>query len=340
VSPGSELARLTLKVQFVPRRAPPALHIALLVTSRASPALSLLAGELLGRANHILGHPRFRFELVSSGGPCTFRMMPGVTVRALRPRPRYDYLIVPPRDHFSSGCDYDSRDLAVIFAQSLSGAVVASACLGALTVAATGLLDRREATTHWAWGRFAHERFPAVRWNVRRMISDQRDVITAGGCLALVDLVLHVVARETSTETADRLGQTVLADRARSSQSIYTQRLAADPGAQDEHLSGLSSWIDGCLDRTIVAEEMARCCNMSLRSFHRRFAAVYRMTPQKFLQLKRLERARALLHEGSLSVAQVMQAVGVSNAGAFRRLFSREFGHSPGEFRRSVPGGR
>jgi transcriptional regulator GlxA family with amidase domain len=79
---------------------------------------------------------------------------------------------------------------------------------------------------------------------------------------------------------------------------------------------------------------------MSLRTFHRRFAAVYRMTPQKFLQLERLKRAHALLHDGATSVAQVMQAIGVSNGAAFRSLFLREFGPSPAEWRRRLVAGR
>jgi transcriptional regulator GlxA family with amidase domain len=262
-------------------------------------------------------------------------MLPGTTVRARRLRARYDYLIVPPpHNQFSSGCDYDSRELGLVFAQSISGAVVASACLGSMTLAAAGLLNGREATTHWAWEAFAWRCFPAVKWNARSMLCDQGKVITAGGYLAMVDLVLHIVARETSTETANRIRQMVLANRRSHSQSIYMQELTTDWAARDEYLCGLADWLDGCLDRPLVVEEMARICKMSLRSFHRRFAAVYRMTPQKFLQLRRLERARALLQDGSMGVAQVMQAVGVSNAGAFRRLFYREFGYTPAEFRR------
>ena len=314
------------------------MHVALLVTERASLALSLLAGDILRRADDMLApQRRFRFELVCSRGPRTLTMMPGVTVRARRPRESYDYLIVPPFDDLSPGSDTesDTRDLALIFAQSIMGTVVASACLGSLAVAAAGLLDDREATTHWAWGEFARRRFPFVRWNPRRMISDQRNVITAGGYLAMVDLILHIVARETSTETADRLRQTLLADRERQRQSPYAARLL-DRAPEDEQLTGLEAWIDRSLERPIAAEEMARRCNMSLRSFHRRFAAVYRMSPRKFLQLKRLERARVLLRDGTASVAQVRGAVGVSDATAFRRLFRREFGYSPAqEFRRN-----
>ena len=69
----------------------------------------------------------------------------------------------------------------------MTGAAIHAACLGSLVVAQAGLLDGREATTHWAWIQRARQQYPQVSWDAARMICDTGDVITAGGFLAAVE---------------------------------------------------------------------------------------------------------------------------------------------------------
>jgi transcriptional regulator GlxA family with amidase domain len=83
---------------------------------------------------------------------------------------------------------------------------------------------------------------------------------------------------------------------------------------------------------------MAKHCNMSLRSFHRRFREAYGVTPRKYLQLKRVEAVRRALGESRRSIAQILEDVGVSDVTSFRRVFQRELGQSPAEFRRQLGG--
>jgi transcriptional regulator GlxA family with amidase domain len=54
------------------------------------------------------------------------------------------------------------------------------------------------------------------------------------------------------------------------------------------------------------------------------------------VQLKRVERAQHLLRTTGRSVEQIMQLVGVSDVASFRRVFRREIGYSPAEFRRKL----
>jgi len=81
---------------------------------------------------------------------------------------------------------------------------------------------------------------------------------------------------------------------------------------------------------------MAAFCNMSLRSFHRRFQDNYGVTPIKFLQLRRIEVAKTMLAQKELSLDTVAERAGFADMAFFRSVFSRETGMTPGQYRRNM----
>lgn len=309
-------------------------RVAVLVSEQSSVALALLFRAIFERANRLLGKRTYEVCFVAPRGSGTVSLQ-GVRLELARARGRYDYFVVTPFDGFTQEHEPGEADIRMVRAQHGKGTVVASACLGALTLASAGLLDGREATTHWAWTAVVRARYPQVNWAVHHMISDHGDVITAGGYLGVVDLALHLVGATSSRETAHQLGQLLLADSVRQRQSVFAQRLI-EPSVQHGSLSDLVQWIDRHLDTTLTASDMARHCKMSLRSFHRKFVAAHGVTPRKFLQLKRIERAQEQLRTSRRSVEQILEQVGVSDVASFRRVFQREIGLSPAEYRRRL----
>lgn len=310
------------------------MRLAVLLNGSSSLPMALLLRAIFERANRKLGTQRYRVALVSSrsGNRLT---APDVTVTARLPRGRCDYLVVTPYEGIEPGWRPDPADVALVRRQHARGAVVASSCLGALTLAEAGLLDDREATTHWSWTQYVRGRYPRVAWNTRRIVCDQATVITAGGYLATVDLALHIIAATSSRAIAHELGRAMLADSARQHQSVYALRLA-EPTRVSGQLRDIEPWIEGRLRSAPTAADMARHCNMSLRSFHRKFREAYGVTPRKYLQLKRVEAVRQQLGESRRSIQQILTDVGVSDATSFRRIFQRELGYSPAEFRRRL----
>src|SRR4029079_13094277 len=73
------------------------------------------------------------------------------------------------------------------------GARVVSICSGAFALAAAGLLDGREAATHWRYAALLADRFPAVRVNAGVLYVDGGQVLTSAGTAAGIDLCLHLV---------------------------------------------------------------------------------------------------------------------------------------------------
>lgn len=321
----------------MPTRSPAAtLRLAVLLGPDSSSAMALLFRAVFERANRSYGQRRYKVELVSAGTSAQ-RATADVKIDTLRPRGRYDYLVVTPYEGIDGAWRPDPADVALVRRQHSHGSIVASACLGALTLAEAGVLDGVEATTHWSWTSSARSRYPAVVWNTRRIICDQGRVITAGGYLATVDLALHIVAATSSPELARTIARMMLADSARQNQSVYALRLT-EPAAARGELRHMDAWIERSLRDAPAAADMAKQCNMSLRSFHRRFREAYGVTPRKFLQLKRIEAVRRLLAESRRSVEQILADVGVSDVTSFRRVFQRELGYSPAELRRRLHG--
>lgn len=311
-----------------------AVRVAILLNASSSLAMALLFRAVFERANRKLAVQRYRVALVSSRAGSRLSA-PDVTVTARLPRGRCDYVVVTPYEGVEPGWRPDPADAALIRRQHARGAIVASSCLGALTLAEAGLLDAREATTHWSWTRYVRTQYPRVDWNTRRIVCDQGSVITAGGYLATVDLALHIIAATSSLAMAHELGRAMLADSARQHQSVYALRLA-EPAAVTGQLGDIDAWIDGRLSSPPTAADMARHCNMSLRSFHRKFREAYGVTPRKYLQLKRVEAVRQLIGASRRSIEQILADVGVSDVTSFRRIFQRELGHSPAELRRRL----
>src|SRR5438874_12255255 len=90
---------------------------------------------------------------------------------------------------------------------------------------------------------------------------------------------------------------------------------------------------------------LARTALMSPAHFSRQFRAVYGETPYAYLMTRRIERAKALLRRGDLSVTDVCMAVGCTSLGSFSSRFTELVGESPSASRArdhtataSVPG--
>src|SRR6185369_1445242 len=78
---------------------------------------------------------------------------------------------------------------------------------------------------------------------------------------------------------------------------------------------------------------LARTALMSPGHFSRSFRAAFGETPYSYLMTRRIERAKALLRRGDLSVTEVCFAVGCTSLGSFSSRFSELVGESPSAYR-------
>ena len=85
--------------------------------------------------------------------------------------------------------------------------------------------------------------------------------------------------------------------------------------------------------RPLDVAALARAALMSTAHFSRQFRATYGETPYSYLMTRRIERAKALLRRGDLSVTEVCLAVGCSSLGSFSARFTELVGETPTAYR-------
>ncbi|MDQ1812403.1 DJ-1/PfpI family protein [Massilia sp. CCM 9210] len=94
--------------------------------------------------------------------------------------------------------------IAWIAATARASELTASVCTGAFLLAQAGLLDDREATTHWEDVADLRAAFPQVRVLAERRWIDNGAIVTSGGISAGIDMSLHLVERLAGRELAER----------------------------------------------------------------------------------------------------------------------------------------
>ncbi|MGH8772741.1 MAG: helix-turn-helix domain-containing protein, partial [Burkholderiales bacterium] len=92
-------------------------------------------------------------------------------------------------------------------------------------------------------------------------------------------------------------------------------------------------WIKANLRKNISIEEIADQVAVSQRTLVRHFRDSTGGSPQLFLQRIRIEASKALLENTSLRIDEIVDRIGYSDDGAFRRLFKKHTNLSPREYR-------
>jgi AraC-like DNA-binding protein len=102
------------------------------------------------------------------------------------------------------------------------------------------------------------------------------------------------------------------------------------------HLRRARDFMDREYARPLDVPAMARAAHASPSHFARRFRQAYGETPYAYLMTRRIERAKALLRGGELSVTEVSLAVGCQSLGTFSTRFRELVGMTPSEYRATV----
>ena len=98
----------------------------------------------------------------------------------------------------------------------------------------------------------------------------------------------------------------------------------------------VTEYVEAELSGTVTLDRLARVAGLSTFHFARAFKAATGLSPHQFVMARRMHRATLLLTGTTAPVPEVAAAVGLSNVGHFRRLFSRTTGMLPGELRETA----
>ena len=116
----------------------------------------------------------------------------------------------------------------------------------------------------------------------------------------------------------------------------YNRLTMADLPNTHKHLHGVRLYIDEHLDQPLSVSELAQRAGLSHYHFIRLFRRHFFVTPHQYLMRKRLEKARELLADSTMSITDICFAVGFESVGSFSTLFHRDVGWSPSIYRTRV----
>jgi transcriptional regulator GlxA family with amidase domain len=280
--------------------------------------------------------PRFRVRTASIDGRsvtslCSVGLVPELALDEVR---HTDIIILPAsgwdiRDHFI----HNTPLLAWLRKWHARGAYIAAVCSGVAFLAETGLLDGRQATTHWGVADILRQRYPKVHWRTDQFVTEDGRLFCSGGVYASIDLSLYLVEKFCGHEVALQCAKSLLVSMPRGRQSGYAV-LPLSRLHSDNKVREAEEYLSAHFDEDVPIDSLAERCGMSTRNFIRRFKAATGSMPGVYMQTLRMSAAKELLERGTTSIQTVCAKAGYADVAFFRSLFKRHTGMTPAEYRR------
>lgn len=224
------------------------------------------------------------------------------------------------------------RDLVRAHAR---GARLMSLCSGIAVLAATGLLEGRRATTHWRYASSIRSRYPGIRLEPDMLYVDERDVLTAAGSAAGIDLCLHVVRKEYGAEAANNVARRLVVPPHREGGQVQFIRRPVLKEHENSRFGTLVDWLREHLAETHSVEKLARRAGMSARTFQRKFQEATGLPPGAWLISERVRLAQEHLERKSdASLQDIAEACGFGSLETMRHHFRRKTGIAPTTYQR------
>jgi transcriptional regulator GlxA family with amidase domain len=207
-----------------------------------------------------------------------------------------------------------------------------SVCTGSLILAASGLLEGRRATTHWAY-------LPELKKSVGRGVCHDaiyiRDgnVYTSAGVTAGMDMALAMLEEDHGGAVALAVArELVLFLKRPGGQSQFSDYLAAQ-FSEDAGVRELQLWMLEHLDEDLSVPRLAERIAMSERSFARHFADGVGVAPGHYVRQLRVNAARRKLEQTDLPLERIARRCGFGTPESLRRSFIAALGVTPGAYR-------
>ena len=253
----------------------------------------------------------------------------GVTIRAATQWPALtedDLIIVPGwrvNPVIAGTGPLTDATLTALAAHHARGGTVASVCAGADALGRAHLLDGRRCTTHHDIQDELATRYPGatVIRDVLYVIDDR--IATSAGIASGIDLALHLIAVRDSPATAARVAREMVVYARRNGDEQQASAMLRHRNHLSDTAHRAQDHIEAQFASPLPLAEIASKCGVSERTLTRKFTEATGVTPLRYQQVLRLERAEHLISHGA-TVETAARTVGFQDARMLRRLRARE----------------
>ena len=299
------------------------------------PGFSMLgftcALEALTLANrHASGRQYYCWKLLSADGQPAAAWN-GVTVEVdggLIDLSRNDTLVVCAGEDVAAGSTRPV--LAWLRRETRKGINFGALSSGAYTLALAGLIAGKRVTTHWEYKTALMEALPQVTMEDTIFSVDGRVFTCAVGASSM-DLMLQMVNRDYGPELADWVAEQMVYTAPRDQSRSQRVPLQGRTDAPGRKLAKAVAIMRAHTEDPLSPDDVAKATGVSTRQLERLFAKHLNTSPGRYYLSLRLEKARHLLRQTELGVADVGVLCGFVSTSHFSRSYRQAFGVSPSQ---------
>ena len=203
---------------------------------------------------------------------------------------------------------------------------------GVKALAATGLLNGREVTTHWRFARELARQFPRLKIDHRKSFVRDGPYYTTTGLSGGVNLSLAMIQEDYGPYVAQSVEQELALRLTKEDQDELPPESDSSENHPIDRFSELVAWVMRNLDADLSVEVLARRACMCPSHFSKVFKSILGEPPRDFVQNLRLNEARRRLSKRQKTLRTVSESVGFRTSLAFQEAFERKFGARPSAY--------
>ena len=206
---------------------------------------------------------------------------------------------------------------------------------GSWLLARCGLLDQKQATTHWEDMEEFSTQFPRVQLKADRFVIDG-SVFTTGGASPTFDLMLHLIRTRYGYPLALEVSSAFIYDS--SHRATDTQPLVSLGSLENREprVAAAIHLMEQHIDETISIAEIAERLKLSVRMLEYLFAQTLGASPGAYYRRLRLQTARRLVVDTRLRMQEIAIRTGFNSLQSFSRMFKSYYQQSPMACRRML----
>lgn len=295
--------------------------------------------QILSQVNFFLAEmgkpPLFDLHLVGITSPVVqrnglFTIEPDVLIDDVK---KTDLIIIPAmHGDMTEAIEANKAFGPWIVEQYKNGAEIASLCIGAFFLASTGLLNGKQAATHWSLAGLFRRMYPEVNLVDDKIMTEDDGIYTSGGAYSYLNLVVYLIEKFAGRDIAILISKSFMIDIDRISQSPFII-FQGQKAHEDEPVKKAQEFIENNFAEKITVDQLADMLALGRRSLERRFKHATSNTVTEYIQRVKIEAAKKSFESSRKNINEVMYDVGYTDTKAFRTIFKKVTGLSPVEYR-------
>ena len=208
------------------------------------------------------------------------------------------------------------------------GVALGSICTGSYALAKAGLLDGFHCSIHWENMAALEDLFPRIVVD-RSIFTIDRSRCTSSGGTAPVDMMLHFIKLKCGAKVSAGVAEQFIYERIRQADEDQRVPLRNVIGRQSGKLVSAIELMESNIREPLNQQDLAAYVDLSGRQLQRLFKRYMACTPSTYYLQLRLQRARELLRQTSMSLTEITAMTGFVSTSHFSKSYKKHFRHPP-----------